>query len=195
MFYKYIILGLFTKAIASFDDFLTRIPLLASLTKSRKGKIAFSIGNFLAVLLVIAISIIFAWLLSTFAYTKIISAGLIFILAGLVYFDVFKTKKSSKIEKKVIKKFSLQKFFQTILAGFIVAFLTLIDDSVVFAGLFVNLDFYLKLAVASGIIIATILQIILVIYFSEKLYKLKYKKEIAILGLLILGILILFNVI
>nr|MBD3359343.1 hypothetical protein [Candidatus Buchananbacteria bacterium] len=195
MFYKYIILGLFTKTIASFDDFLTRIPLIASLTRTRKDKIAFSIGNFLAVLLVIVISIIFAWVLSSFAYTKIISAGLIFILAGLVYFDVFKAKKSSKIEKKVIKKVSLQKFFQTILAGFIVAFVTLIDDSIVFAGLFVNLNFYLKLAVASGIIIATILQIILVIYFSEKLYKLKYKKEIAILGLLILGILILFNII
>ncbi len=195
MLYKYIILGFVTKAIVSFDDFLTRIPLIASLTQSRKGKIAFSIGNFLAVLLMIVISVIFALILSTFAYTKIISAGLIFILAGLVYFEVFKTKKSTQIEKKVIRKFSLQKFFQTILAGFIVAFVTLIDDAVVFAGLFVNLDFYLKLAVASGIIVATIIQIILVIYFSEKLYKLKYKKEIAVLGLLILGILILFNVI
>ena len=138
MIFKLIFSGIIVKAIASFDDFLTRIPLIAELTKTRKGKIAFSLGAFLAVLAVIFLAIIFAAFIHKLPYARVISAGLIFILAGLVYCEVLLVKPRSKMDIKLIKteKITILRFLKLIGNGFVISFLTLIADGVVFAGLF-----------------------------------------------------------
>lgn len=197
MFLKCIISGVIVKAIASFDDFLTRIPLLAELTKTRKGKIAFSLGNLLAVFVVMFLAIIFAVFIDQLPYAHLISAVLIFILAGLVYCEVFVVKPKSILEKKLLKieKISAQRFFKLLGIGFIISFITLIDDTIVLAGLFLGKEFYCQVWISSGIIAVTLLELVLIVYFSEKIFKLKYKKELATLGMVVVGLLILFGVI
>ncbi len=197
MFLKYILSGIIVKAIASFDDFLTRIPLIAELTRTRKGKIAFSLGNLLAVFFVIIMSILFAALISEFPQARLISAILIFILAALVYCEVFVVQPKSTLEKKLLKieHISAQRFFKLIGVGFIISFITLIDDTIVLAGLFLGKEFYRQLLISLGIILVTILQLILIVYFSEMIFKLKYKKELATLGMIVVGFLILVGVI
>jgi hypothetical protein len=46
---KYLLLGFAVKIITGFDDTITHIPVLASVTRTRAGKIAFSIGTLLAI--------------------------------------------------------------------------------------------------------------------------------------------------
>jgi len=193
--FKYIISGIIIKAIASVDDFLTRIPLIAALTKTRKGKIAFSFGNLLAVIIVIVLASIFAGLINRLPYSNFISAGLILILAILVYFEVFVVKPKSNLEKKLLKieKISAERFIKLIGIGFIISFLTLVDDAVVFAGLFLGKNILSQFIIALGIILITLIQLFLLIYFSEKISKLKYKKEIATIAMIILAILILLQ--
>ena len=197
MIFKYIISGIIVKAIASFDDFLTSIPLIAELTKTRKGKIAFSLGNLLAVIVVIFLAIIFAVIIAGFKHAQYIGAGLIFILAILVYFEIFIVKPKSKLEKKLLKveKISAERFFKLIGVGFIISFITLIDDTIVFAGLMLNKDIQAQFLIALGIILLTFIQLIMIIYFAELIFKLKYKKELAALGMIVVAILILFGLI
>ena len=99
MFIKYFIGGFFSKTIASFDDAVTRIPVVAQLTKTRKGRIAFSIGNLLAVTVVIVIAMFFSSLLEKIPYTRTITSLLILLLAGAIYFDFFDGKIGKKVEK------------------------------------------------------------------------------------------------
>jgi len=194
---KLIISGVLVKAIASFDDFLTRIPLLAELTKTRKGKIAFSLGNLLAIFLVIIIAVSFAELLDFFTYANYIGAGLIFILAILVYCQVFVIKPKSKLEKKLLKieKISYERFVKLIGIGFIISFITLIDDTIVLAGLFLHKDIFSQSWISLGIILITLAQLVLLIYFAEKIARLKYKRELASLGMIVVGILVLLGLI
>ncbi|HDQ22515.1 MAG TPA: hypothetical protein ENN28_00915 [Candidatus Uhrbacteria bacterium] len=196
MLIKYLSLGFVVKTIASFDDFLTRIPIVAAFTRTRKGKIAFSIGSFLAICLVIVFGVIFATFIASFFYAKYISAGLIFILALLVYFQIFDIKPASKLEQKLLKmeEISAERFLKLIGIGFIVSLITFIDDTIVFAGFFLGQNMPAIIFSSLGIIIATLVEIFLVVYFSEKINKLKYKKEIAVFGLVFLGILILFGI-
>lgn len=193
LIFKLIISGVIVKAIASFDDFLTRIPLLAELTKTRKGKIAFAFGNLLAILFVIILAIIFADLLNHFVYANYISAGLIFVLAVLIYLNVLQIKPHSKLEKKIIKieRISYERFMKLIGIGFIISFITLIDDSIVLAGLFINKNIVHQGWISLGIVLISIIQLFILIYFSEKISHLKYKKELASLGMIIVGILVL----
>jgi len=189
MLIKYLSLGFAVKTIASFDDFLTRIPIIADLTRTRKGKIAFSLGSLAAVFAVISLAIIFSVILAEFSRARYISASLIFVLAILVYFQVFSARPKTIWERILLKieQISPQRFFKLIGFGFVISFITLIDDAVVFAGLFLDKDYLIQLWLALGIIIATIAEVILIIYFSEKLDRLKYKKEIAALSLIVLG--------
>jgi len=55
MVIKYLISGFFVKIIAGFDDTLTRIPIAATLTRTKKGRYAFAGGIFLAICLAIVI--------------------------------------------------------------------------------------------------------------------------------------------
>lgn len=193
---KYLLLGFFAKIITGFDDTITQIPVIASVTKTRMGKIAFSIGTFFAIIAAIIIAIFFSTILKKIPFYRYIVVGLLFLFAVLIYFDVFVHKPRSKAEKKLLKfkRISAMRFTKLLGIGFVASFATVLDDIVAYAPLFLGALITQVYAVI-GILIGTILEILLVIYFSEKISKIKYKEEIASLGLVILGVLILFKVI
>lgn len=185
-----------SKTLASLDDVITRIPIIAHLTKTLKGRIAFSIGNLLSITAVIIIAWLFSSLLEKIPYTNIISSVLIFLLAIAVYFGIFSQKKDEKIIKhkeKVKKNISVENFFKLIGIGFIISFVTLIDDFVVLTPLFLR-PFKAQIYSVIGIYISTIIQLILIVYLAKQMEKIKYTKEIAAGGLLILSALVYFQV-
>ena len=77
--------------------------------------------------------------------------------------------------------------------GFIAAFITVIDDALAYSSIFLVSENLVSVII--GIYIATLLEITGIIYFSKKISKIKYKKEISSVGLIILGFLILLKII
>ncbi len=182
--------GFFVKGIASFDDTLTRIPIIAELTRTKKGRIAFSFGTICALTVIVTIAILFSNILDRFAFRNQIIALLIFVLAILVYFEVFINKSQEKVEKSLKKvKARSVPIVKLISIGFIISFVTLIDDMIILTPLFVGnaTETFFSLV---GVYLATIVQIIIVIYFGGKIAKFRYKKEIASFALTILAILV-----
>jgi hypothetical protein len=192
---KYFISGFFVKIIAGFDDSMIRIPICANITRTKIGRVAFAIGVFLAITLAILFSLFFGSIIRSFPYSNYISAGLIFLLASSIYFNWFIQKPKKKIERKLrkIKRVSAKRFFKLLTIGFFVAFATIIDDTIAYSALFLGSSSNFPFVIL-GIFSATILQLSVLIYFSEKFMKIKHKKEITVTGLIILGMLILFNV-
>lgn len=188
---KALLSGLFVKLIAGFDDTMTRIPIMASMTKTKKGRYAFAIGIFLAVMVVMIAAFTFASLIKSIPYINYISAGLIFILAMSIQFNLFTEKPKRKIRKQIhrVQRVSIKRFFKLIFFGFITAFATILDDTIAYSGVFLS-AIPNTFPVIMGIIIGTLIQLTIIIYFSSKFYKLKYKKEITVSGLIILSILI-----
>ena len=193
---KYLGFGFFVKAITGFDDTITHVPILASLTKTRTGKIAFSIGTMIAIILAIIIAVFFSSLIKSFPYYRYLTAGLVFALAIAIYFDVFIHKPRTKTEKRLLKqkKITAERFTHLIGIGFIASFATVIDDIIAYLPVLLG-TLSSKIYAISGILLFTVVEIMLVIYFSEKISKIKYKEEIASIGLVILGILILAGII
>lgn len=190
-----IISGFFVKAIASFDDTLTRIPVIAQLTRGKKGKIAFSIGTLLALTVILVIVIFFSALLNLLPYSRYLIAGLIILLAVTVYFEVFTSKSNQKLENKIkTGDISSERFIKLIGIGFVISFVTLLDDSLILASLFIGDDITKFLAVI-GVYLATLVQISIVIYFGQRINKFKYKKEVASFALVVLAILIILGVV
>ncbi len=192
---KFLLFGFIVKIITGLDDTVTHVPVIASLTRTRMGKIAFSIGTLAAVVVAIITAIFFSSIINDFPSYRYITAGLIILLAIGIYFDIFIHRPRTKAEKKLLKKsgISLERFTKLLFLGFIASLATVLDDIIAFLPLFTtkSATFYS----ISGILAATILEILLVIYFSEKIAKIKYKEEIAAIGLLILAALIIFEVI
>ncbi|MCK5624751.1 hypothetical protein KAI04_02835 [Candidatus Pacearchaeota archaeon] len=195
MVIKYFLSGFFVKIIAGFDDTLTRIPIVANLTRTKRGRIAFAGGIFLAICVAMVISFLFASIIKSLPYFRYISATLIFLLAISIYFDVFIQEPKKQVEKKLkkIKRISTKRIFKLIGIGFLTAFATLLDDTIAYSSLFLgdvsNLPY-----IVGGILVATFLQLGIIIYFSKKVMKFRWKKEVTTVGLLILAVLILFNV-
>ncbi len=193
MFLEYFLLGAFLKAIAGFDDTVTRIPIIARLTKTRQGKIAFSIGTLFAMSVSVTLSISLATFLESIPYTKELTALLIFALAFLVYFDVFVGKPREKTKKFAMKKISSKRFKKLVAIGFVVSLATVLDDTLVYIPLFlVNVSFW-PFAIA-GIFFTSIVQVLIAIYFSKKIARMPYKKEIAATGLVLIGLLTLAGI-
>lgn len=186
--------GFLVKTIASFDDTLTRIPVISYLTKTKRGRIAFSIGTLLALTVILAIALFFSSLLSLMPYTRQIAAILIFTLAILIYFDVFLTRSTNRLASKLSTIDSSQNLIRIMRMGFLVSFITLIDDSFVLVPLFLS-DNVSKFASIIGVYLAAILQILAVIYFGERLERIKHKKELASASLLILSVLVFTSII
>jgi hypothetical protein len=194
---KFIILGFFVKIITGLDDTVTHVPVIASITRTRMGKVAFSIGTLAAVLTAIIIAVFFSAIIKDFPSYRYITAGLIIFLAVCIYFDVFVTKPRKQAEIKLFQKkqISLQRFTKLAIIGFIASLATVLDDIIAYLPLFTADSMSVTIYAASGILLGTILEILLVIYFSEKIAKIKYKEEIAAIGLLILALFILLEVI
>ena len=139
MWVKYFFSGFFVKILAGFDDTMTRIPIMTHLTKTKKGKYAFAIGILLAIILVMIFAFLFASVIKAIPYSNYISAGLIFLLAMSIQFDLFIQKPKKKVREKLrVKRVSTRKFFKLIGFGFITAFITIIDDTVAYSGVFLN---------------------------------------------------------
>ena len=186
--------GFLVKTIASFDDALTHIPVISYLTKTKQGRIAFSIGTLLALTVILFISVSFSTLLSKIPYSHQIAAVLIFILAVLIYFDLFLVKSANTLTSKFSNIETSHSYLRLIMIGFLVSFITLIDDGFVLIPLFLN-DNLTRLASIIGVYLGAILQILLVIYFGGRLEKVKYKKELASGSLFLLSILVFFGII
>jgi len=135
---KYFLSGFFVKIITGLDDTMVHIPIMGTITKTRLGRIAFSTGILLAIAFAIVLSFLFASTIKLIPYSKYISAGLIFLLAIVIYFDVFIHKPREKVERKLkkIKRISVKRFFKLLSLGFIAAFATVIDDIIAYSSLF-----------------------------------------------------------
>ena len=196
MVLKAILSGFAVKLITGFDDTITHVPIISNLTKTRKGKFAFLFGIFLAVTLAIILSFLFASILNSFNYYSIISSSIIFFLAFAIYFNLFFPKSKQKTEKKLKKlpaPISLKRIIKLVGIGFLAAFVTVIDDSLAYSSLFLAL--HLSFFAIIGIYFALALELFVILKFSKYISKIKYKKEISVFGLIILGFLILFKII
>ncbi len=197
MIFKNISLGFLVKAAASFDDTLTRIPVIASLTKTRTGKVAFSIGTLLSLTAALILALLFSEAIKGVPGVRYIIAGIIVTLAIAIYFGLFMPdrKKQSVKEVEKIKKISNARFLELIGAGFIISFLTILDDIIVIVPIFLERSFYDRAWVIVGIYVATLIQVSIAIYFAERVDKLRFKKELAAASLIIIATLIVFEVI
>ena len=186
--------GFFTKLITGIDDSFVHIPIIAHITKTRKGKIAFALGILLAITFALILGALFASLLRGFQYYNCVSGGLIIVLAFLIYFNLFGrlfSKKEKSLKKTV---FSTRRFFNLLGTGFLIALITIIDDTIAYSAILLA-KFNVLIYVVLGIYFATFCQLFLIIYFSSQVQKIPYKREISFIGLLVLGILILFEII
>lgn len=202
MIVKYFTSGFLVKMITGLDDTLVHVPILANTTKTRIGKIAFGLGVLLAVCLAVTIAFLFASSIKRIPNYKYIAASLVFLLAVFISLDLFVRKPQKKFEEKSkkkikplkIKKISRKRFFKLLALGFVAAFVTVIDDTIAYSPLFLKSISVVPFVIA-GILTATVLELAAIIYFTEKIRKIPYKKQISILGLALLGILILFEII
>lgn len=187
---KYLALGFFAKIITGFDDTITHIPVIASITKARLGRIAFSIGTLLAIILAVIISIFFSEVIRKFPYYNYIAAGLLFALAAAIHFSFF-VRPRSMAEKSLLKCGAVMGCAKLLGIGFIASSATVIDDIIAYAPLLLNAAF--RAYVVAGIMAATLAEIAAVVYFSEKIKNLRHKEDIASAGLIILAVLILIG--
>lgn len=193
MAFTQLLLGIFVKLITGFDDLLTHIPIVATLTKRKKGRLAFATGVFLAIGVVIIIALFFATLLKAIPYRHYIVAALLALIALAIHFDLFVHKPREKAKRK-LTTISAERFFQLAGIGFLAAFATVIDDAVAYSSLFLGSPADIPYGVA-GILLGTLLQLATLVYFSAKITKLPYKEEITSIGLLVLATLTALQVI
>lgn len=182
--------GFLVKSIASFDDTLTRIPVISHLTNTHRGRVAFSLGTFLALTFILIISIFFSTLLVQIPHVRVIVSGLIFLLAVSVYFDLFSPSRSSQIKSQIKNIIApKRRGLKLVGSGFVISLATLIDDAIILVPLFLG-DWTSKLLAVAGVYLAATLQILAVIYFGKRMEKIPLKKEIAAAALLTLSILV-----
>ena len=183
------VLGVFIKVITGIDDVLTRIPVVAAITRTRMGKVAFCSGSVLAVTTATVIAFSFSSLIASIPHYRTIVVCLIFLLAILIQCDVFVHKPRKKAEKKLLamQQISLERFTKLLGIGFLTSFATVLDDVVAYLPLFLVEPHLIPFGLA-GLLAATLAQAVLVIYFAERLARIPYKEEIAAGGLVLLGV-------
>ena len=186
---QYLLWGFLVKLMTGFDDTIAHIPILASITKTRMGRVAFAMGIFLAIICAILVAATFASVLKEFTFARYIASGLLFTLAAIVWYDGLLEKPREKAEKKLIKleKISATRFGKLVGFGFLAAIVTVIDDIIAYAPLFLSSPAAMAYA-ATGILLGTLFEIYIIVYFSHKIREFKYKKEVAVAGLLLLGV-------
>lgn len=189
-----VIQGFLVKLLTGGDDTLVHVPLLGTLFKTRSCKINFLIGMFFSLALVIIISILFAGLLKRLPYTHYISAVLLVALAVFVYFNSFVFKPRHQLECKVKEKAKAGSNIQALFAGFLAFFITAIDDAIIYSSVLLK-PLQENLFVILGIVIAFLLEVIIIFYFSKIILKLKYTKEITSVVLIGLAVLVALQII
>lgn len=196
IFLQQVLAGFIVKSIASFDDTLTRIPVLAELTRGKAGKIAFSVGTLLALTVILIVVIFFSALLQAIPYRQYLVAVLIFLLAVSIYLGISSPQKEEKVQRKLLRAQAISngRFLRLIGIGFVVSLITYLDDMVILVPLFIG-DNGSKFFSLIGVYLATLVQIVLVIYFSRQISQIKYRKEIASGALIILSVLVALEIV
>ncbi len=196
MAFEYFLFGIFVKIITGLDDTITHVPVLASIAKTRMGQIAFSIGTLLAIIAAIVAALFFAAVLQQFPYYRYVAAMLVFLLALSIYCDLFVHEPRAKAEKRILKnhRISAKRFGALLGVGFVASVATVLDDVIAYMPLFLVSNTATFFAIL-GILVAAIIEIVAVIYFSERIISLPYKEEIASLGLVVLGVLLMTGVV
>jgi magnesium-transporting ATPase (P-type) len=199
MMIKYFLTGFSVKAMTGVDDMMTHVPVISSITRTKRGKFAFSLGIFCAILLAIVAAAFFTSVVKRIPYYRFILAAIIFVLAGIVYSGVLKKKEAEKTEKKInkikrSKKISNKRFLKLFLTGFVTSFATVIDDSLAYSPALIGSLGETILGI-TGIIVASVVQIFVMIYFAKKISKIPRRNLISASGLVIIGFLILFGII
>lgn len=192
---KALILGFFVNMVTGLDDTITKTPILSSITRTRAGKLAFACGNLFAVLIAILFAASLSRVLDAREIFRYVAAGIIFVLAFIIYYDVFKARGQFETRSTPLLRYriSTERFLKLIGVGFIVSLLTVLDDAVAFIPLFSH-DVVTNLMAATGILLATILQLALMIFSAGVLQKFKYSRAVAFYGLLLYGLLILIGI-
>ncbi len=196
---KYLLTGFSIKVVTGVDDMMTHIPIISSITHTKRGKFAFSFGIFCAIVLAIIFATFFTSLVKQIPYYRYILAAIIFVLAGMIYSDSLKVKKVKKTEKRInkikkSKKISRKRFFKLFLSGFVTSFATVIDDSLAYSPALIGGGLEMVFGVI-GILLAASIQIFVMIYFARKISKIPRRNLISASGLVIIGFLIMFGVI
>lgn len=188
---KYFVLGFLVKLTTGFDDTLTHIPVMASVTRSKWGRWAFACGIVLAISLAIVVALFFARLIHELPYARFVAAGLLLVLAAAIYFDwlVHEKRKKVEVEFKRKKRISNVRVARMVGVGFVAAFATVIDDTVAYAALFA-MDGFGNLVAIMGIFAALAVELYVVLKFAKPIMKFKYKDELAAGGLIVLASLI-----
>jgi predicted tellurium resistance membrane protein TerC len=191
-----ILLGFIVKLVTGFDDLMVHIPIVTNITKTRKGRIAFSLGILGAITLAIIIATLFSSLLRFIPNHQYTAGILMLILAFSIQFELFSKKPKEKTEEKLktkevqqkikVKRISTKRFFQLLLMGFVIAFVTVIDDVLAYSSILITSTGVLSYAIL-GIYLAAILEIFAIIYFSRKIRKFPYKKQVTVAGLMVLA--------
>jgi len=161
-------IGFFAKLISGFDDTAVHTPLIARFTKTRAGKLAFIIGMFLALLVILLLADILSELLALFPYRHLVSALFLFLLAFVIYFDIFVHVPRKKAEDKVqkLKGISAKKFGTLLLTGFLAFFATAIDDAIVLSSV-IKGDLLTKAFIVAGVLCAALLELGVIFFFSK----------------------------
>ena len=192
---KAFILGFFAKTVASLDDTVTKVPVVAAVAKRRLCKFAFAFGNLLALLVSLGVAGLLGSLISGFAYTKYILALIIVLLAIAVRFDILVVREK-KLDTAFLKwkRPNTTKLIRLVGIGFVVSLVTLVDDTLAYLPLLSGhgTDGWYA---AGGILLSTIAQLFILIYFAEALQKFKYAKQLSFYGLLAFAVLILTGVV
>ncbi|KPJ85187.1 hypothetical protein AMJ57_03995 [Parcubacteria bacterium SG8_24] len=188
------LLGFGVKFIASLDDTIVKLPVISTITRTRTGKVAFALGNLLAVVVAVSLAAISARFLGRFEVSRFAVGILILLLAGLTLLDLIPGSRRSRPERWPFRDgiVTSRRFLRLILAGFIVSLITLIDDIAAILPLFLGWEIFP--AILAGILVATILHLLMLIFFSDLLDRLPRKREIAAAGLGLYGALIMSGI-
>lgn len=182
----YFLLGFAAKVITGLDDMVTRVPIIASVTKTRRGEIIFAAGSFIALAIVVLLAEILTSYIYLIPHSDIIMGLMMFLLAGLIYADVFVRPAATKAEKKVVKMHP-KRAVAIFGVGLASSFATLIDDLIVFASIF-SVGGEAALAAAAGVLVGGLAQIAAVIGLGDLFDRLHHADDIAAGGLVLLGI-------
>lgn len=174
--------GFFVKIITGLDDTLTHTPI-ANLIKKKSCRIFLGIGILLAVTAAIFTSIFLSQYIQALQYSKYITFVLLLTLATLIYFDVLVHKPREKAEIKIQQGCKYNKAIKFIALGFFAGLATVIDDTIAYSAVMTNI-----IPTALGILTAAILEITFIYKASHLIQKIKYKKEISVIGLIIIAI-------
>lgn len=193
--FKLLLAGFTINLLTSIDDAMTRIPVLSANTRTTKGRLAFTCGNLLAVTVAIGLAFGVSQFLETLPNSNYIIATLVFILAAVVFFDLIRLQPPKKVREQIEQsQISRQRVTKLVGIGFVMTFITMIDDIFALAPL-LNGSLPESISAIIGIYLASLLLAFGVLFFSEKISALPHKRLLASGTLVLFGILLLLGVI